>query len=199
MTFYSAVDWEQSSSPMVSRNVHLEANDTTQLLWPVGGTFDTLTDGEHPVLAIGRAANRPANLVGVVMTYNTATEIATLNVADKVIVRAYVANIAGYDGAAANAWQNTIYPGDPVYVDDSDDLSTLDTGCTLSFSDTNEDGTANPLAGYVWWCQDEYADSGVGGPNSTQGINQPAEVDTSERMTLCVMLTNDFGVAETIQ
>jgi hypothetical protein len=195
MPFYSANDWEQSSSPMVSRAAHLEANDTTALLWPVGGTFDTLTDGEHPVLAIGRAANRPANAVGVVMTYNSDVEIAQMNVADKIVVRAYVANIAGYALGDANAWQNTIYPGDPVYVDDSDDLSTLNTGCTLSFSTLNEDAAANPLAGYVWWCQDEYADSGVGGPNSTQGIDQPAEADTSEYLTLCVMLVNDHGNA----
>jgi hypothetical protein len=199
MTYYSASDWQQSSSPMVSRNAHIEANDDTSILWPMGGTFDTLTDGEHPVLAIGRRANRPANATGVVIGYNSDTEIAVLNVADKVVVRAYVANINGYAVGAANSWQNTVYPGDPVYVDDSDDLSTLDTGCTLSFSDLNEDDEANPLAGYVWWCQDEYEDQGVGGANTTQGINQPAEDDTSERLTLCVMLTNEFGNAETVQ
>jgi hypothetical protein len=184
---------------MVSRNVHIESNDDTSILWPMGGTFDTLTDGEHPVLAFGRAANRPANAVGVVISYNSDTEIAVLNMADKIVVRAYVANINGYAVGAANSWQNTVYPGDPVYVDDSDDLSTLDTGCTLSFSDLNEDDAANPLAGYVFWCQDEYEDQGVGGANTTQGVNQPAEVDTSERLTLCVLLTNEFGNAETVQ
>lgn len=195
MTYYSAVDWQQSSTPQTMRKVHANANDGTDLLWPVGGTFDTLTDGEHPVLAIGAAANRPVNLVGVVVSYNAATDIATLNVADKVIVRAYVANILTYDQAAAATWVNTVYPGQPVYVDDSDDCSTLDTGCTLSFSPLNEDGNANPLAGYVFWCQDEYDDEGVGGLHTTQGINQPAEADTSERLTLCVILTNDAGIA----
>jgi len=184
---------------MVSRSAHANANDGTDLLWPVGGTFDTLTDGEHPVLAFGAVANRPANLVGVVISYNAATDIATLNMADKVIVRAYVANILAYAQGAASNWINLVYPGQPVYVDDSDDCSTLDTGCTLSFSPNNEDGSANPLAGYVWWCQNEYDDEGVGGPNTTQGMDQPAEEDTSERLTLCVIPTNDFGNAETIE
>jgi len=180
---------------MVSRNIHVNADDGTDLLWPQGGTFDTLTDGEHPVLAFGAAANRPVNAVGVVISYNADTDIATLNMADKVIVRAYVANILTYALAAAATWVNTIYAGQPVYVDDSDDCSTLDTGCTLSFSPLNEDDSPNPLAGYVFWCQDEYDDEGIGGANTTQGINQPAAENTSERMTLCVMLVNDHGNA----
>jgi len=194
-TFYSGPGWQQSSEPYVTRKVHLDANDDTDIVWPEGGNWDTLTDGEHPILAIGRKANRPKNITGVVVSYDSATDIATFNLADKYISKQYVANISGYDGQqAANAWQNTVYPGDPVYVDDSNPIFALGIGVTLSFAHTNGAGSENPLAGYVWWCQDEFADSGVAGPNSTQGINQPAESDTSEVLTLCVMQVNDHGM-----
>ena len=86
-------------------------------------------------------------------------------------------------------------PENPVYVDDSAVVAALDTGCTLSFSPLNGAAADNPLAGYVFWCQDEYADSGVGGPNATQQIDQPAAPNTSERLTLCVMQVNDAGRA----
>lgn len=197
--FYKGTDWQESSSPSTTRAVHKEANDDTALLWPVGGSFDSLVDadgeydGVHPILAIGRKANRPMNVTGVVVAYNPDVEIATMDVADKKIVSAYVANIAGYDGEDANSWQNTVYPLDPVYVDDSADVAALGAGVTLSFSSTNEAGNDNPLAGYVFWCQDEYADQGVGGPNSTQGIDQPSETDTSEALTLCILMVNDAG------
>jgi len=195
MTFYSGPSWQQSSEPVVTRKVHMEDDDSTALVWPEDGNWDSLTDGEHPVLAIGRKANRPRNITGTVISYDSATDIATFNVADKHIVRAYVANINGYSQAGtANSWQNTIHPGDPVYVDDDASLYGLSTGCTLSFSTTNGAGSNNPQAGYVWWCQDEYDDVGVGGPNTSQGINQPAETDTSELMTLCVMIVNDHGM-----
>jgi len=198
MTFISGPGWQQSSEPYVGRKVHLE-NDAgdTYYLWPVADTnWDSLNDGEHPVLAVGRKANRPANITGVVVTYDSATDIATLNVADKAIVRAYVANIASYDfWWGIGSWQNTIYPGDPVYVDDSTFVYGLDNGCTLSFSEQSNDklSSLNPLAGYVWWCQDEFDDSGIGGSHSAQDINQPAETNTTEMMTLCVQLVNDHG------
>jgi len=193
MTYYSGSSWQQSSEPIITRKVHMADDDLTALVWPEGGTFDTLANGEHPVLAIGRAANRPQNITATVISYDSATDIATFNVADKHIVRAYVANITTYAQGAASAWQNTVYPGDPVYIDDSDDLSTLNTGCTLSFAPLNEDDANNPMAGYVHWCQDEYDDQGVGGPNTSQEINQPAATDTSEVLTLCVMVVNDHG------
>lgn len=192
-TFYSGPGWQQSSEPFLPVKVHKDANDDTAILWPVGGSFDTLTDGEHPVLAIGRKANRPKNAVGVMVSYDSDTEIAVMNVADKTIVKAYVANISAYSQEAASAWQNTVYPFDPVYVDDSAPVAALGAGVTLSFSHASAGSVENPLAGYVFWCQDEYADSGVGGANSTQGINQPAENDTSEALTLCVILVNDCG------
>ena len=192
MTFISGPGWQQSSDPYVTRKVHCNANDGTDIVWPIVAPFDTLTDGEHPVLAIGPKANRPFNITGVVITYDSATDIAVFNLADKAIVQAYVANILTYNQGAANAWVNTVYPGMPVYVDDSAPVAALNTGCTLSFAHTGAVGE-NPLAGYIWWCQDEYADSGVGGPNSTQGLDQPAAVDTSEVLTLCVILVNDHG------
>lgn len=198
MTFISGPGWQQSSEPYVARKVHLEndANDT-YYLWPVADTnWDTLEDGEHPVLAVGRKANRPANITGVVVTYDAATDIATLNVADKAIVRAYVANIYSYTfWGAIDSWQDTIYPGDPVYVDDSFFVYTLDNGCTLSFSARSNDKVAslNPLAGYVWWCQDEFNDSEIGGSHDAQDIDQPAAPHTTEMMTLCIQLVNDYG------
>jgi len=196
MPFRSGSDWEQSSGPIISRKVHLTAQDeATAILWPQGGNFDTLTAGEHPILAFGRVANRPKNITGVVMSYDGT--VAILNVADKFISRQYVANIASYsDSNQVSSWQNTVFPGDPVFVDDSEPVYTLSTGCTLTFSPLNSLGSANPLAGYVFYCQDEYQDDHVGGPNTAAAIPQPAAADTTELLTLCVMQVNDHGDSE---
>jgi len=193
MPYRSGTDWEQSSGPIISRKVHLTAQDeATAILWPQGGNFDTLTAGEHPLLAFGRVANRPKNITGVVMTYDGT--VAILNVADKFISRQYVANIATYsDSNQVSSWQNTVFPGDPVYVDDSVPVYTLNTGCTLTFSPHNSSGAPNPLAGYVFYCQDEYQDDHVGGPNTAAEIPQPAAADTTELLTLCIMQVNDYG------
>lgn len=194
--FYNGPDWQQSSSPSLPRKWHLEDNDDTAIIWPVGSPHDDLADGLHPVVALGPKANRPRNVTGVVMAYNSDTEIATVDVADKKIVKAYVVNVSGYsDTDTPNAWINTVQPGDPVFVDDTADIGGAYDGVTLSFSAANDAGSDNPLAGYVIWCQDEYADSGVGGPNTTQGLDQPASDDTTEVLTLCVMLVNDCGYA----
>ena len=198
-TFYSGPTVEQSSGPIISRKVHMDdgADSPTALVWPEGGSWDTLSAGEHPIFAIGRKANRPYNITGVVMTYDSKTDTVQFNVADKVISRQYVVNVKEYNAGtdAPDVWQNTIYPMDPVFVDDSAAVATAGAGVTLSFSALNDDDEPNPLAGYVFWCQDEYADSGVGGPNASQGIDQPAESDTTEVLTLCVMQVNDFGIA----
>ena len=82
MTYYSGSSWQQSSEPIITRKVHMADDDLTALVWPEGGTFDTLANGEHPVLAIGRAANRPQNITATVISYDSATDIATFNVAD---------------------------------------------------------------------------------------------------------------------
>jgi len=191
--FYTNVKWQQSSGPIISRKVHMDdgAESPTALVWPEGGNFDTLKDGDHPILAIGRKANRPHNITAVVMTYDSATDAAQFNMADKFISRQFVVNIESYGPVAQ---KNTIYAGDPVFVDDSADVSTAGAGATLSFSPVNVSTKDNPLAGYVFWCQDEYDDSGVGGVSSSQGINQPAATDTTEVLTLCIIQVNDCGV-----
>ncbi|GAG15996.1 unnamed protein product, partial [marine sediment metagenome] len=135
--FYGETDWQQSSGPEVDRNFHLGD------LWPQTDTAsvakDVLEDGLHPVMAVlGQtvADGRPENLTGVVKTYNADATIAVLNVADGMVVRAYVSNITNYAvGGAANAWDTTPAIGRPVYVDDSSDLGA---GCTLSLSPLND-------------------------------------------------------------
>ena len=83
--------------------------------------------------------------VTVVVTYNATSDIAVVNIADGYIVRTYVSNIAGYSGAAANAWEAAPVIGQPVYVDDSDDLGE---GCTLSMSPLN-DADVDNIAAYL--------------------------------------------------
>lgn len=190
--FYEGPGWEGSSGPIQPFMAHLNDDDTTDLAWPCVAPFDTLDNGEHPILALGRKANRPRNVTAVVMTYNSDTDTAVFNVADKFISVQYVANVNSYSGTTPNGWQNTIYPLDPVYVDDSLAIAALDAGCTLSFAQDGGIGE-NPLAGYVVWCQDEYDDQAVGGPNTSQGINQPAEEGVIGLVTLCIMQVNDFG------
>ena len=194
--FYSGPDWEQSSGPVLARKFHLTD------LWPVGagsevgGTDkDTLADGKHPVLAIGSSGGKweigcRHNLTGVVISYNAATTIAELNLADKVIVRAYVANISTYDMFGAPTYAATFTIGDAVYVDDSSHLSA---GVTLSLSGYDEQGSANPLAGYLMYCQDEYMDSGVGGANTEMVWPKTASDSALVEAELCVMLVNDSG------
>lgn len=192
MPFITGPGWEQSSAPIVPRKVHFNDDDLTDLVWPCVAPFDTPADGDHPILAIGRKANRPNNVTAVLVTYDADTDIGVFNMADKFVSVQYVANVSGYSGTTPNAWQNTVYPMDPVFVDDSLAIAALNTGCTLSFAQTGGIG-ANPLAGYVFWCQDEYDEEGVGGANTAQGINQPAAADTSEVLTLCVLQVNNYG------
>jgi hypothetical protein len=189
--FYSGTDWEGSSGPIIPRTV-----DASEDLWPIGaggeidgGDKDVLADGLHPVLAIGPRAQRPRNLTGVVMSYRSDNDRAVMNLADKVIVKAYVSNILEYTGGAANDYDESLAIGEPVYVDDSGPLSA---GVTLSRSPLNESTTANPLAGYIWRCQDQYDDSGVGGVDGD--VFPMTLTDTHHETLLCVMLVNDFGV-----
>ena len=190
--FIAGTNWEQSSGPIITRAVHEFADDDTVLLWPddsVDGK-PALADGDHPILAVGSKNNRPRHVTGVVVGYNSDLALATLNVADKFISRQYVTNHTGYSGTIPNAFVGLIVlPGTPVYVDDS---VALPAGSTLSFARNGGVG-ANPLAGYVWWCQDEYKDFGVGGPNTTQGLELYTETDTTETITLCIMQVNDCG------
>lgn len=187
--FISGPAWECSSGPMLTRQYHEDD------LWPHGaaseiggGNKDVLADGLHPVLAIGARANRPRNLTGVVVSY--AGELVQVNLAEKVVVRSYVANVLTYSGGNPNTWAATFAIGDPVYLDDSDGLSS---GVTLSRSPLNSAGSANPLAGYLHYAQDEYPDSTVGGPNTSS--SWPVTADNSQLVEteLCVMLVNDHG------
>lgn len=187
-TFLQRTDWEQSSGPLVNRKVHKDN------LWPQttnsgSGTKDALANGKHPVLAIGggtAADGRPLNVTGVMVTYNDDSEIAIINVADGMIVRQYVANVLTYDQGDAATFEQAPVPGQPVYVDDSDDLAE---GVTLSMSPLNDEGLKNPLAGVLFWCQDEYADSGVGGPNSSQTFDSSLPNELTQQV-YCVMLFN---------
>lgn len=192
--FYGETDWECSSGPIVTR-----AYDASADLWPhgagseiAGGDKDVLADGLHPVLAIGPKTSRPHNLTGVVVTYNSLNDRAEVNLGEKVCIKAYVANVLTYSGTSPNTFDTSLAIGEPVYVDDSDALAA---GVTLSRSPLNNAvaaGQANPLAGYIHYCQDQYDDSGIGGAD---GAVYPITVANSLTYTLvCVLLTNDFGI-----
>ena len=189
--FYSGTDWQQSSGPFCNR--YFELAD----LWPqgtgsmgeiAGGDKDILAAGLHPVLAIGAKANRPRNLTGVVVDYDGDQRVL-MNVEDCMIVRQYVANITGYTGSAANAWDSNLDAGDPVFVDDSRALAA---GVTLSRSQSNESGSANPLAGYIMYCQDDYDDSDFGGRDQHGGgLPHSASGSETEYVLTCLLLAAD--------
>jgi len=191
--FYSGSAWQQSSEPHTF--IDVQESDC----WPVddrsgSGTKDQLADGLHPVIAIGgrtAADGRPLNLTGVVVSCNistagTATDRIVVNIADGTIVRNYVANVLTYSAGSPATFETAPVVGQPVYVDDTDDLGE---GVTLSMSPLSDAGLRNPLAGYLWYCQDEIADGQVGGSRST------ATFDTSLSNSLvqqvyCVLLVN---------
>ena len=192
--FYSGTDWQQSSGPFCNR--YFEEAD----LWPEGagseidtGDKDELepassTQAElHPVLAIGPKAIRPHNLTGVVVKVESADKVL-VNIADCFVVRQYVANITAYSGGSASAWDASMDAGEPVYVDDSGPLAA---GVTLSRAATNESTQANPRAGYIYYCQDDYKDSGFGGLHTAAGLPHTASSTQTEYVLTCVLLTAD--------
>jgi hypothetical protein len=126
------------------------------------------------------------------VTYNAANDRAEMNLADKVCVKQYVANNASYSGTTPAGLDLSLAIGQPVYVDDSDALAA---GVTLSLSPLNHNADANPLAGYIWYCQDDYDDSGVGGHTAARAfpivITEEVAVTYTE---LCILLVNDFGI-----
>jgi hypothetical protein len=191
-TFVSGTNWQCTSGPITPR-----AFDASADLWPHGltgkvggGACDVLADGLHPVLAVGPRASRPRNLTGVVITYNANNDRAVINLAEKYGVQQYVANVLTYDQGAEATWDTSLAIGEPVYVDDSDSLAA---GVTLSRSPLNDDGDANPLAGYLHYNQDDYDDTGVGGASAS--TSWPITVAGSTVYTLlCVLVVNDFGI-----
>jgi len=170
--------------------------DASADLWPHGlaseiggGNKDVLADGLHPVLAIGPKASRPRNLTGVVINYDSATDRAVLNLADKVVVKQYVANVLTYSGGNPATFDQSLAIGEPVFVDDSDGLAD---GVTLSRSPLNSADSGNPLAGYLYYSQTEFDDHYVGGQVASR--DWPIVVANSLVYTLvCVMLVNDYG------
>ena len=190
-TFQNGTNWEQSSGPIVSRDA-LESD-----CWPVAdnsgsGTKDALAEGLHPIIALGgrtAADGRPLNLTGVVTSFQaggtTATGRVRVNIADGMVVRQYVANVLTYSGTPATFEQAPV-PFQPVYVDDSDDLSE---GVTCSMSPLNDGGLRNPLAGYLYYCQDELADSSAGGARSAATFDTVLANSLVEQ-SYCVLLIN---------
>jgi hypothetical protein len=116
----------------------------------------------------------------------TATDRVTVNTADGAIVRQYVANILTYAGGAPATYEQTPQVGQPVYVDDSADLAE---GVTLSMSPLNYDDVENPLAGHLWYCQDEIADGHVGGLRATATFDTALANELVEQ-EYCVRLSS---------
>lgn len=191
-TFQEGTDYEQESFPMIVRTVH-ESD-----CWPVddrsgSGTKDQLAPGLHPVVAIGGrtvADGRPLNPVGVVLSYSgagsgNATDQVRINVARFYAVRQYVANVLTYSGGVANTFETAPVPYQPVYVDDSDDLSE---GVTLSMSPLNDAGVANPHAGWLHYCQNELADAQWGGARATSTFDTSLADELVEQ-EYCILLS----------
>ena len=191
--FYSGTNWEQSSEPHTM--VSVQESDC----WPVddnsgSGIKDELAPGLHPVIAIGgrsAADGRPFNLTGVVVSYagagaGTGTDRVVVNIADGTIVRNYVANVLTYSGGSPYTFETAPVVGQPVFVDDSDDLGE---GVTLSLSEENDATLRNPLAGYLWYCQDEISDGLVGGPREAATFDGTLANELVQQ-TYCVLLIN---------
>ena len=193
-TFQDGTNWEQQSGPMVT--VDVQEGDC----WPVddrseSGAKDQLDEGLHPIVAIGEyaAPTRPLNVTGVVVSMNmsvlgTATDRVEINIAHGYIVRQWVSNILTYSGGAPNTFETTPQVGQPVYVDDSADLSA---GVTVSLSPLNYDDVENPLAGVLWYCQDEIADGQVGGARATSTFDTVLADEATEQ-EYCIMLVAGF-------
>lgn len=191
--FWSGTNWEQSSEPHTI--IDVQESDC----WPVddnsgSGTKDELAPGLHPVIAIGgrtAADGRPLNLTGVVVSYagtgsGTSTDRVGVNIADGTIVRNYVANVLTYAVGIPDTFEQAPIVGQPVYVDDSNDLAE---GVTLSMSPLNDADVRNPLAGYLFYCQDEIADGLAAGARATSTFDGTLANELVQQ-TYCVLLIN---------
>jgi len=197
-TFQSGTDWQQSSEP------HTIVDCQEQDCWPVdtrsiAGNKDQLDGGLHPVVAIGgmtAADGRPLNLTGVVVSVNrtvlgTGTDRVEVDIACGKVVRQFVCNILTYNGGNPATYETAPIVGQPVYVDDSDDLLA---GTTLSMSPLNSAGLKNPQAGVLWYCQDEIADASVGGARATSTFLGTLANSNTEA-EYCVLLVSKRDLA----
>lgn len=191
--FWSGTNWQQASEPQI--NIDAQESDC----WPVddnseSGAKDQLAPGLHPVIALGgrtAADGRPLNMTGVVVSYEgtgsgTSTDRVVVNIADGYVVRNYVANVLTYVATVPATFEQAPVVGQPVYVDDSDDLAA---GVTLSMSPLNEDDVRNPLAGYLWYCQDEIADGLAGGSRATSTFDGTL-ANSLVQQEYCILLVN---------
>jgi len=185
--FYSGTNWEQSSGPIVNVEVH------ERDVWPVddnaAAAKDVLAAGLHPVVAVGErtaAGGRPALVTGVVMTYTagstTSLGIVELNIAEGMIVRQYVNNLRDH---SPEDYETSPTVGMPVYVDDS---AALSAGVTLSFAEMTATDLLNPQAGVLWYCQDEMANSEMGGARAVFTFDHTL-ADTEVEQEYCILLT----------
>ena len=193
-TFQDGTNWQQSSEPHTIIQVH-EAD-----IWPVAdnsisGTKDEIEAGLHPVIAIGgrtAADGRPMNLTGVVVDclegLVEAEDLVQVNIADGTIVRQYVNNTLTYSGGDPDTFEQAPVVGQPVYVDDS---AALAAGVTLSLSPLNSADVRNPVAGHLFYCQTEYADNTVGGPNADTTFDGTLANEEVEQ-EFCVILSNGW-------
>lgn len=182
--FYRSPGWQSTSEPYINRQL------ATGDIWPEGlasetdgGDKDVLKDGDHQFFAVGAKANRPLNEVGITVSHNATANLLQMNVAPGFIASAYVANVLTYDQGSAATFATSIAVGDPVFIDDSEDL---DPGITLSLSPMNDDGDDNPLVGYIWYDQDDYLDESVGGARAS--ANYPKTVGETLTNTLVTVM-----------
>lgn len=187
--------YEQSSEPQNVIQVHEKD------IWPVAdnsgsGTKDAIGIGLHPVVAIGGrtvADGRPLNRTGVVISFaagsTTALGMVQVDIADGKAVYNWVANVLTYAAGVPATFEQAPVPGQPVFVDDSDDLAE---GVTLSMSPLNDGALKNPLAGHLFYAQDEMADSAFGGPRVTYTFDTSL-ANSLVQQEYCVLLTSAVG------
>lgn len=182
--FLSGTDWQSSSGPVLSRGLHIDD------IWPIGAAEnkDEAFEGMHPFVACGVQGDRPHNAVGVVLTYDDVSKRVQVNLAPGYIAKQYVCNITTYGGQVATGWAASLHVGSPVYIDDSAEVSL---GCTLSCAPANFAAALNPLAGFVWPCQDELPDTYIGGGRTDPFPMSFALANNEAWLTVCVMLWPD--------
>jgi hypothetical protein len=184
--------YQQSSEPLTVINAMVSD------IWPEStksgsGTKDAIGDGLHPVIALGgrtAADGRPLNVTGVVVSWTAGLTAALgrvrVNIADGTMVYNWVANVLTYAAGVPATFEQAPVPGQPVYVDDSDDLAE---GVTLSMSPLNDADVRNPYAGVLWYAQDEMSDSAYGGARAASTFDTSLANELVQQ-AFCVLLIN---------